>query len=241
MFEQSILAGHPGHRGFGFVLSLGAQMCLLGFAILIPLVYTQHLPFFPLSTPLTVPAAPSAPVPQAAPARRSTARTATPSGIFVAPRSVPKAIAVIVDAPADMAIPAAAPGVVGGTGDPSALDTLRALTEKPAPPPRSEPAHKAAADQPHRVSRGVQDAKLIRRVIPVYPTIALQTRVSGVVHLVGIIAKDGTIRNLEVASGNPLLVRAALDAVRQWVYQPTLLSGEPVEVICPIDVNFTLR
>jgi protein TonB len=59
--------------------------------------------------------------------------------------------------------------------------------------------------------------------------------------LVGIIAKDGTIRNLEVVSGNPLLVRAALDAVRQWVYQPTLLSGEPVEVICPIDVNFTLR
>jgi protein TonB len=241
MFEQSILAGHSAHRGFGFVLSLGAQMGLLGFVILIPLIYTQHLPFFPLSTPLTVPAAPPAPVPHTAVVRRSTARTPAAVPIFVMPRAIPKTIASIVEAPAGIAIPAAAPGVVGGTGDSSALDSLRALTAKPAPPPRPEPAHKAAADQPQRVSRGVQDAKLIRRVVPLYPTVALQARVSGVVHLVGIIAKDGTIRNLEVVSGNPLLVRAALDAVRQWVYQPTLLSGEPVEVICPIDVNFTLR
>jgi len=70
--------------------------------------------------------------------------------------------------------------------------------------------------------------------------LARTMRVSGVVHLVGIIAKDGTIRNLELISGNPLLARAAIDAVRQWVYKPTLLNGEAVEVIAPIDVNFTL-
>jgi len=83
-------------------------------------------------------------------------------------------------------------------------------------------------------------AKLIRQVVPIYPQMAKVARVSGVVHLIGIIAKDGTIRNLQVIDGHPLLTKAALDAVSQWVYKPTLLSGEPVEVICPIDVVFKL-
>lgn len=83
-------------------------------------------------------------------------------------------------------------------------------------------------------------AKLVRKVMPVYPPMAKMAHVSGTVHLLGIIAKDGTIRNLQIIDGNPLLVGAAVDAVSKWVYRPTLLSGEPVEVICPIDVNFTL-
>ncbi len=60
-------------------------------------------------------------------------------------------------------------------------------------------------------------------------------------HLEGVVSKDGTIRNLQVLSGHPLLVPAALDAVRQWVYRPTLLNSVPVEVIAPIDVVFTLN
>ena len=83
-------------------------------------------------------------------------------------------------------------------------------------------------------------AKLVRKVMPVYPPMAKMAHVSGTVHLLGIIAKDGTIRNLQIIDGNPLLVGAAVDAVSKWVYRPTLLSGEPVEVICPIDVNFTI-
>jgi protein TonB len=83
-------------------------------------------------------------------------------------------------------------------------------------------------------------AKLIKQVLPVYPPLARAARVYGVVHLIGIIARDGTIRNLELVSGHPLLTRAAIEAVQQWIYKPTLLSGEPMEVICPIDVNFTL-
>lgn len=93
---------------------------------------------------------------------------------------------------------------------------------------------------PVHVSGGVQMAKLVKQVIPVYPTLARNARIYGVVHLIGIIAKDGTIRNLQLIDGHPLLARAALDAVSQWIYKPTLLSGEPVEVICPIDVTFTL-
>ena len=60
------------------------------------------------------------------------------------------------------------------------------------------------------------------------------------VRLIGTIGKDGTIRNLQLVSGHPMLARAALEAVRQWVYKPTLLNGMPVEVIAPIEVNFTL-
>jgi periplasmic protein TonB len=83
-------------------------------------------------------------------------------------------------------------------------------------------------------------AKLIRKVIPDYPPLAKAARISGVVHLIGTIGKDGTIRNLQLVGGHPILARAALEAVEQWVYEPTLLNGAPVEVIAPIEVSFTL-
>ena len=87
----------------------------------------------------------------------------------------------------------------------------------------------------------MQHGKLVHQVIPVYPALARQTRVSGAVELVGIIGTDGRIRELQLVKGHPLLVRAALDAVRQWVYRPTYLNGDPVEVVSPITVNFTLN
>jgi protein TonB len=74
----------------------------------------------------------------------------------------------------------------------------------------------------------------------VYPPLAKQARISGTVKLAAVIAKDGTIQDLKVISGHPLLIPSALEAVKQWVYQPTLLNGEPVEVSTQIDVNFTL-
>ena len=86
----------------------------------------------------------------------------------------------------------------------------------------------------------MQSAKLIRQPKPSYPPLARQARISGVVKFNAVIAKDGSIQNLTMISGHPLLVQAATEAVRQWVYQPTLLNGEPVEVITTIDVNFTL-
>ncbi len=83
-------------------------------------------------------------------------------------------------------------------------------------------------------------AKLIRQPRPVYPPEAKAAGISGVVKLSAIIAADGTVANLQVISGHPLLVPAALEAVKQWVYQPTLLNGSPVEVKTEISVNFTL-
>jgi len=82
--------------------------------------------------------------------------------------------------------------------------------------------------------------KIVRQVTPVYPPLARQTRISGIVRLEAVISLNGSIESLQVMSGHPLLTRAALDAVRQWVYQPTLLNGEPVEVVTQIEVNFKL-
>ena len=91
-----------------------------------------------------------------------------------------------------------------------------------------------------RIGGNVQQAKLIRQPHPVYPPDAKAARIQGTVQLQATIGKDGTVQNLEVLSGHPLLVPAALEAVKQWVYQTTLLNGNPVEVLTQIDVNFTL-
>ena len=104
-----------------------------------------------------------------------------------------------------------------------------------APPPKPKDQAK-----PLRVGGQVQAANILSRVNPPYPPLARQARISGTVKLEGIIAKDGTVQQLKVISGHPLLVKAAVDAVTLWRYRPTHLNGEPVEVIAPIEVNFIL-
>jgi len=90
-----------------------------------------------------------------------------------------------------------------------------------------------------RVGSGVQAYKLLTATPPVMPPLARQARISGVVRLNAIIGSDGCVKNLTVASGHPLLVPAALEAVRTWTYRPTLLNGDPVEVVTQIDVNMS--
>ena len=106
----------------------------------------------------------------------------------------------------------------------------------------SAPSVPPPADGTKRITIGgnVQQSKLISQTRPVYPPLAKQAHISGVVHLSAIIGKDGNVINLAVISGHPLLIQSAMDAVRQWVYQPTLLNGDPVEVITQVDVNYTL-
>lgn len=91
-----------------------------------------------------------------------------------------------------------------------------------------------------RVGGNVQSANLVNKVRPLYPPEAKQARIQGTVKFNVVIAADGTVKNIDVISGHPLLVQSALDAVKQWVYKPTLLNGNPVEVITVVDVNFTL-
>jgi protein TonB len=83
-------------------------------------------------------------------------------------------------------------------------------------------------------------AKLVYHLNPEYPPLAKMARIQGTVLLEAIIGKDGTVQELKVLNGHPLLARAALDAVQSWRYQPTLLNGEPVEVLTEITVRFTL-
>ena len=84
------------------------------------------------------------------------------------------------------------------------------------------------------------EAELIRRVQPVYPVVARVARISGTVELRAIIATDGSVKQLEILSGNMILAQAAVAAVREWRYRATRLDGVDVEVETLITVNFVL-
>jgi len=103
-----------------------------------------------------------------------------------------------------------------------------------APPPLPMPGSL-------RVSGNVQAKRIISRVPPVYPMKAREERISGTVCLRVLIAKDGTVEQVEVVSGHPLLQQAAVDAVRQWRYQSTFLNGNPVEIDTTVDLIFSLN
>ena len=105
-----------------------------------------------------------------------------------------------------------------------------------APPRAPEPIRPIR----QKVSEGVMEGALVRRVEPVYPMIAEKMRLSGIVRLRAIIAADGSVQHLEVLSGSEILARAARQAVEQWRYRPTLLSGVPVEVETYVTVTFVL-
>ena len=127
-------------------------------------------------------------------------------------------------------VPGGAVAVIGGIigGIPPAA---------PPPPPGEGSQGRPSANSRRRQRAGRQPVK---KVTPPYPPLAKQARIQGAVRFTAIIGKDGTIQNLNLISGHPLLVAAAQEAVKQWVYKPTLLNSEPVEVITQIDVNFTL-
>jgi protein TonB len=157
---------------------------------------------------------------------------------LMAPKVIPKTINKIEEAapPPDAGI-----GVVGGTGEAGGVaggvigGVLGAMpSAAPPPPPPKKPTG------PMRVGGQVAEANLIRKVQPVYPPLAKSARVQGTVEFTATISKEGNIENLQLVRGHPLLVNAAKEAVLQWKYRPTLLNGQPVEVITDIIVNFTL-
>lgn len=245
MFEQSLLLDHAAGKKTGaMAASLTAQTLLVGILIAIPLIYGDRLPDVRLLIPLSLPLPPPPPAPQVPVQHESPsasrnqfaqARPYTP----LRPNADFSHISAVdlIEAPPSLASNADI-GVPVGTGVPFAATQIPHDPIVQAKPHVAEPT--PAATTPHRVGGDVQAAKLLRKVIPVYPALARQVRVSGTVELVGVIAKDGTIQQLQVVSGHPLLVKAALDAVRQWIYRPTFLNGQAVEVIAPISVNFTL-
>jgi protein TonB len=254
MFEQTLIQpGGAGARSASLAASLCAQATVVGLALLAPLVFTDRLPVVRMIESFVAPPPPPPPpfvqivaaerAPRAIPAQ-SSGRT------LVLPTRIPDLPQTIIDEAPPVPAFDNMIGVIGATGPRDAgrdgvLRSIFAHTPQVAPPPKpAEERHVAKTESPTiRLRQGgnVQEALILRRVIPVYPPLAKQARISGVVHLEGIIGRDGTVQQLRVVSGHPLLVKAALEAVQQWLYRPTLLNGEPVEVISPIDVFFHLN
>jgi len=252
MFEQSFVEGTGKTRKTWTVLvSFIGQILLLLVAVLIPLIYTDTLPRTTLTSFLVAPPPPPPPPPPPAATPPKVVKVIPrqfDAGRLMAPKSIPKEIAMIKEE--ELPHPSSGVvGVVGGVpggvpgGTPGGVigGIIGSIpTAAPPPPPPVKEAPKPVVPQRIRVGGNVQQAKLIRQPKPVYPPLARQARIQGTVRFNAIIGRDGTIQNLQLVTGHPLLVPSAQDAVKQWVYQPTLLNGEPVEVITIIDVNFTL-
>jgi protein TonB len=223
------------NTGWSVVLSATVQISLLLVLILIPLIYTQALPKAMLATLLVAPPPPPPPPPPPVKAVIKPVTRLIQSGQLMQPRAIPKDVAVFKEAelPPDVinnntnqsgvfgGIPGQ--GIMSGTGGPA------------LPPPPKAPA-------PARIKQGgeVTAASIVTQTRPVYPLLARQARIQGMVVLHAIIDKEGKVSQLEVISGHPLLVQSALDAVKQWRYKATQLNGEPVEVDTTIQVTFAM-
>ena len=240
MFDQTFVdETERSKKNYSVMLSLLLQIAGICLLVLLPLIYTQVLPSAQLRSELVSP--PRPPVAQAVTAKRvviSNHRVFR-ADVLTAPTVIPKQIS-----PASEL--AAAPAV-GLGGSPTDQDNGRAgipdsvFGAAAGPPPPALPKTKAEAQKgPVRIG-SIQESSLIRKVMPVYPAAAKAARVQGVVEFTAIISKEGTIENLKLVHGHPLLVNAAREAVLQWKYRPTLLNGQPVEVITDIFVSFTLN
>jgi protein TonB len=243
MFEDMVVSSsNPSktNKPWTVVLSMVFQVVFLGILILIPLIYTEALPKTMMATLLVAPPPPPPPPPP--PAATPVVRVKPQvhlmdAGKLVAPKVIPKEVKIIKEEAAPDMSAGMAGGVPGGVAGGSMGGVIGGVIGGMggAPPPPKPTASRI------RQGGSVQAALLINRVQPVYPPLARQTRISGTVRLHAIISKSGTVESLEVMSGHPLLVRAAMDAVQQWKYKPTLLNGDPVEVDTTIDVIFSLN
>src|SRR5580693_7367660 len=244
MFDDLVVSSaNPKRTNNSWTVALSAiiQACLLGILILIPLIYTEALPKTLLTTFLVPPPPPPPPPPPAAAIQRIVKPIVRliHNGQMMAPTVVPKKVQMIKEEemPPDVGAVGVVGGVPGGVPGGQAGGVLGGIIGGSGsgmpPPPKATPSR-------IRVGGNVAAAKLVRQVTPLYPPIAKTAHISGTVMLHAVIAKDGTIQELTYVSGPPLLMKNAMDAVRQWKYQPTLLNGEPVEVDTTISVVFTL-
>jgi periplasmic protein TonB len=234
---ESVVSRKKTNKGWAVMISAVFQSAWLIVLILIPLIYTQALPKAILSTVLIAPAPPApSPAPPDAKLVKSVRRLRfLDHNILHAPTVIPRTIAVITEDELAPDSPPATPGQLLG------LDLFRDLarTANPVAPP---PSRSNSSNIASRIKLGgqVQAAKIISQSQPTYPALARQARIQGTVVLRAIIGTDGLVNELQVISGHPLLVQAALDAVKRWRYQPTLLNDQPVEVDTTISVIFVL-
>ena len=240
MFEDSLFdsgAGKPSRKAWPKLASFTIEVCAIGVLVLLPLIYTQALP----KQLWTIVETPS-PLPGHAPARvvdnqpqRPQARRDELDSALREPREIPRGISTEGDEPPNEVPPSIGDFVPGGAGEGVRNSVITAITRavpptvmKLGPPPKL------------RVSSGVAAGMLVYQVKPQYPPLAVQAHIQGTVVLQAVIGKDGTVGDLHLVSGHPMLAGAAIEAVKQWRYRPYLLNNEPVEVDTQINVNFTL-
>ena len=239
MFADSLLDSaweNRSRRGWTTLASFAAQALGVGILLLLPFLYMQGLPDLKLRTLLAPPSPPPGPPPAHSQTRSNTPPSTSNimQSRLVVPPEIPNQIARIVEnsAPATSNSPTG-PWVPGGTGDGTGSVLNSIANSLPSAMPAAPVAH------PPRISR-MMEGNLVHKVQPEYPPMARAARIQGTVVLRAIIGKDGTITNLHVLSGHPMLVKAAMDAVSQWRYRPYYLNGEPVEVETQVTVNFIL-
>ncbi len=238
MFADSLLENHwtnHGRRGWTTLASFALQTFALAILLILPLLYTEGIPrlhLVSMSAPLPPPGAP--------PATQSHAGTRPAAsnmfhGIAVSPPTIPVGVRPVIDelAPAETCT-VCVPGGVGPMSNENPIPGALGTAANYVPPPPPKPVAR-----PPRISH-MMEGNLIYKVQPVYPPLARQARIQGSVLLRAIISRSGTIKDLSVISGHPMLLGAAIEAVRQWRYRPYMLNDEPVEVETQVTVNFSL-
>jgi protein TonB len=242
MFEDSLLESGgrlKTKRGRTTTFAIILEIALIGIMVLLPLIFTEALPKQQLMTFLVAPPPPPPPPPpSAAPVKVvKQIQTDIVNGALRTPTKIPQKIQMVKEdeAPPQMAAAGVVGGVPGGIPGGQMGGVIGGIISST---PVAVP--KVATPQRVRVSAGVTSGLLVRRVQPNYPPLARQARIQGTVVLHAVISKDGSIENLTLVSGHPMLAPSAIEAVKQWKYKPYLLNGEPVEVDTEVQVNFTL-
>lgn len=245
MFEDSLIESggklNSKRRGATTIVSFIFQIILIGVLVLIPLIYTEALPKQQLMTFLVAPPPPPPPPPPpaAAPEVKVVRKIETEldNGQLRQPTKIPQKVQMIrEDEPPPPSMGGAIGGVPGGVPGGSMGGVIGGIIGQTT----TTVVPKVATPQRVRVSQGVSEGLLVHQVKPNYPPLARQARIQGSVVLQAVIGKDGSIQNLRLVSGHPMLAPSAIDAVKQWKYRPYFLNGEPVEVDTQITVNFTL-
>ena len=214
-------------------LSIAAHVLLFAAVIIIPLMATDVLPTPPamMAFVAAAPPPPPPPPPPPAPAVEQPKVQPVVANPNAAPVEAPKEIK------PEVSVPSVGEGVPGGVegGVPGGVigGVVGGLPTAPPPPP--------PPTAPVRVGGNIKTPTKTHDVKPVYPPIAQSARVSGVVIIEATIGPDGRVKDAKVLRSIPLLDQAALDAVKQWQFTPTLLNGVPVPVIMTVTVNFTLQ
>lgn len=237
MFEDSLMesTGRIRTRSSRCVAgSFLLEAVLVAVLVAIPYLYPLTLPRRFLAVPLLAPPAPAA-LPVAS--QRLAAAVSRPellSATLIAPGHIPRTISPVVDTAPPGVVPS---GELGAGANGGAVGSSWLTAAATPPPPQVRPARPAG---PVRISAGVAAGQLVAPIRPQYPAIAVAARIQGTVVVAATIGTDGRIESLHVVTGPPMLVSAAVEAIRQARYRPWTLNGEPVEVETTINVVFTL-